>query len=63
MFSQDPLTQLLQYQSEMHRPSKRFLRDKLDISDITGVKSDVYGKLRNIEGRNEYMNTDGIAGA
>jgi hypothetical protein len=39
------------------------VRDKLDISDITGVKSDVYGKLRNIEGRNEYMNTDGIAGA
>jgi hypothetical protein len=29
----------------MHRASKRFVRDKLDISDIAGVKSNVYGKL------------------
>jgi len=44
-YTGDPLTQLLQYQSEMHRASKRFVRDKLDISDIAGVKSNVYGKL------------------
>lgn len=59
----DPLTQLLQYQADMHRASKRFVRDKLDISDIAGVKSNVYGRLKDIEGRHDYMNTDGIAGA
>jgi hypothetical protein len=47
----------------MHRASKRFVRDKLDISDIAGVKSNVYGKLKDIEGRQDYMNTNGIAGA
>jgi hypothetical protein len=44
----------------MLRGPKRFVIDKLDISDIPGVKSDVYGPLKNIEGRNDYMHTDGI---
>lgn len=47
----------------MIKGSKRFKRDKLDISDIKGVKPDVYGFLRNIEGREEYLNTEGINGA
>jgi hypothetical protein len=43
--------------------SKRFKIDKLDISDMKGVKPDVYGPLRHIEGRDEYLNTEGIKGA
>jgi|LauGreDrversion4_2_1035121.scaffolds.fasta_scaffold2769547_1 hypothetical protein len=63
MFQDHPLTQLLQPHSEFKQPEKRFLRDKLDISDIEGVRPDVYGNLRNIEGRDEYLNTEGIKGA
>ena len=39
------------------------MHDKLDISDMAKVKPDVYGHLKNIEGRGDYMNTDGIHGA
>lgn len=42
--------------------SKRFARDKLNISDIPGAKPDVYKKLRNIEGR-EYIDAGDIDGA
>jgi len=31
--------------------SKRFVKDKLNISDISGTKPDVYRKYRNFEGR------------
>ena len=43
--------------------SKRFIHDKLDISDIPKVRPDVYGALRHIEGRSDYLNTEGIKGA
>ena len=43
--------------------SKRYVRDKLNISDIPGVKPDVYKWQRNFEGRSDYMNTDNIDGA
>lgn len=42
--------------------SKRFVRDKLNISDIPGAKPDVYKKHRNIEGK-EYIDTNDIEGA
>jgi hypothetical protein len=48
----------------MMKGSKRFRIDKLDISDMGKVvKPDVYGALRNIEGRVEYLTTEGIRGA
>ncbi len=34
--------------------SKRYVKDRLNISDIPGAKPDVYKKVRNIEGR-EYI--------
>jgi hypothetical protein len=45
------------------RKSKRYIHDKLDISDMQKVKPDVYGPLRNIEGRTDYITTEGIKGA
>ena len=42
--------------------SKRFARDRLNVSDIQGAKPDVYKKLRNIEGR-EYIDAGDIEGA
>ena len=42
--------------------SKRFARDKLNISDIPGAQSDVYRKYRNLDGR-EYIDTGDIKGA
>lgn len=39
--------------------SKRFVRDKLNISDIPGAKPDVYKNLRYIEGR-EYIDANDI---
>lgn len=42
--------------------SKRFARDKLNISDISGAQPDVYKKYRNIEGR-EYNNLNDIEGS
>jgi hypothetical protein len=62
LFSSHPLTQLLQPQADVIK-SKRFIHDKLDISDMPKVKPDVYGPLRNIEGRSDYLNTEGIKGA
>lgn len=42
--------------------SKRFVKDRLNISDISGAQPDVYKNLRNIEGR-ESIFTDDIEGA
>lgn len=61
-FSNNPLNELLQPQANVIK-SKRFIHDKLDVSDIPKVKPDVYGALRHIEGRSDYLNTDGIKGA
>lgn len=61
-FTHNPLNLLLQPQANVIK-SKRFIHDKLDISDIPKVKPDVYGALRNIEGRSDYLNTEGIKGA
>ena len=55
MFTDNPLTKLMQPNNDYKKPSKRFIKDKLDISDIPGVKPDVYGNQRKIEGRFEYM--------
>lgn len=63
LFSEHPLTQLLQPNGEYLYGQRRFQIDKLDISDIPGVKPDTYGPLKHIEGRTDYMHTDGIAGA
>lgn len=64
IFSENPLTQLMQPDSGLMKGSKRFKIDKLDISDMGAkAKPDVYGALRNIEGREEYLNTEGIKGA
>ncbi|CDW91218.1 UNKNOWN [Stylonychia lemnae] len=59
-FSENPLTKIMQ-PTDVTK-SKRFVRDKLNISDIPGAQSDVYRKYRNIEGR-EYINSNDIAGA
>lgn len=56
-FSDNPLTKMLQ-PIEVTK-SKRFARDKLNISDIPGAQSDVYKKYRNIEGR-EYIDAGDI---
>ena len=42
--------------------SKRFVRDKLNISDIPGAQVDVYKRYRSIEGR-DYINANDIDGA
>jgi len=42
--------------------SKRFVKDRLNISDISGAHPDVYKNIRNIEGR-EYINPNDIEGA
>lgn len=54
----------MQPDSGIMKGSKRFKVDKLDISDMgSKARPDVYGALRNIEGREDYLNTDGIEGA
>jgi len=58
----NPLNELLQPHTHITK-SKRFIHDKLDVSDIPKVKPDVYGALRHIEGRSDYLNTEGIKGA
>lgn len=41
--------------------SKRYAKDNLNISDIPGVKPDVYKRYRHLEGRN-YLDTKDING-
>ena len=43
--------------------SKRYARDKLNITDIPGVKPDVYKRARLFEGRSDYLSTEDIEGA
>jgi hypothetical protein len=59
-FSSNPFTKLVQPINVSK--SKRFARDKLNISDIPGAQVDVYKKYRFIEGR-EGMNIPDIDGA
>lgn len=60
MFKENPLTKMMQ-PNDITK-SKRYVRDKLNISDIQGAKPDVYKRIRNIEGR-EYINANDISGA
>jgi len=59
-YVKNPFTQILQ-PVEVAK-SKRFLRDKLNISDIPGAQVDVYKNYRNIEGR-DYINIQDIDGS
>lgn len=59
-FAENPLTKMLQPVNITK--SKRFARDKLNITDIPGAQVDVYKKYRMIEGR-EYIDTSDIRGA
>jgi hypothetical protein len=44
MFNDNPLTQLLQPQQKEITKTKRFKKDRLNISDIQGAQPDVYKK-------------------
>ncbi len=54
-FTNNPFTQLM---GPSDVKSKRFIRDKLNITDIEGSQPDVYKKQRNIEGRDCRDNYD-----
>jgi hypothetical protein len=58
--TRNPLNRILQ-PTDISK-SRRFVKDKLNISDIEGAQPDVYKRLRNYEGR-EYINVDDIKGA
>ena len=59
-FAANPFTKLLQ-PTDVTK-SKRFVRDKLNISDIPGVKPDVYKNHIHLEGR-QYLEVSDIDGA
>lgn len=49
-FVSNPFTKIMQPVNDITK-SKRFARDKLNISDINGTKPDVYKKYKFLEGR------------
>src|ERR1700761_893192 len=60
-FVANPFTKLMQPVNDITK-SKRFARDKLNISDINGTKPDVYKKYKYLEGR-QYLDASDIVGA
>jgi hypothetical protein len=60
-FISNPFTKIMQPVNDITK-SKRFARDKLNISDINGTKPDVYKKYKFLEGR-QAMEVSDIEGA
>lgn len=60
-FIANPFTKLMQPVDGITK-SKRFARDKLNISDINGTKPDVYKKYKYMEGRH-HQDVSDIVGA